>query len=74
MLCILVAHPGDSCVGDGGAPPEHLAPPPVPDEAAGPLLHDLHAEGACKQSSLSTTTSASNEGYPKVRNHGEGPY
>ena len=39
------------------------------DAAAAPRLlrqvHDL-LRGAC--------TSASNEGYPKVRNHGEGPY
>ena len=33
--------------------------------------HNFHVSG---QIELSVVTSASNEGYPKVRNHGEGPY
>ena len=32
--------------------------------------HNFHVSG---QIELSVVTSASNEGYPKVRNHGEGP-
>ena len=47
-----VADPGNPGVTDTGAPPEHLPPPPVPDEASRPLLHDLHTEGACNESWL----------------------
>ena len=41
-----VADPGDPGVTHTGAPPEHLPPPPVPDEASRPLLHNLDTEGA----------------------------
>ena len=43
-----VTHPGHTSVRHTGAPPEHLPPPPVPDEAPGTLLHDLDTECSSK--------------------------